>query len=537
MAFSFNLIDQPWIPCIRLGGKLDELSLRDTLTQAHTLREIRGDTPLETASLLRLLLVVLHRVFGPKDTAAWRTLWERRDLGLDMPQVNHYLDQTQIYAGFELFGGGRRFYQSRDSRAGEKSVISMALEMASGSNATLFDHHTEDAGIAFSAAQAARSLIVSQNFGFGGLSGLPEKFTDAPCAKGIIFFAEGRSVVETLILNLVRYHEDKPIPQPQNNDLPAWEMADPFESRDIPSGYLDYLTWHNRHIWLVPEDLDGKLSVRYMSWSPGLVMKVKDSDPMKQFVGDRENGYDPLCFRADRALWRDSSLLLRINDDDRPPAVVRWMSDLARRGLIGHEQSYQLRGLGMAKDRASLEFLRAESMPLPLTLLENNEAVGQLSVALELAEKAATRLRMSVFNLARLLVVPNTKEVETDDEHTLAKLGNTHDKSKDEDAKRAGKLARSWNTEERYWAALEPYFHRLITDLPNDLDKAAQAWHDELRRAARNAFDYAEQCVSGDPRAARAIAVASQQFYGRLKSLFPKQTTVQASDTSEESDA
>lgn len=65
MTISFNLIDEPWIPCIRLDGKPDELSLRAVFAQAHQLREIRGDSPLETASLHRLLLAVLHRVFGP----------------------------------------------------------------------------------------------------------------------------------------------------------------------------------------------------------------------------------------------------------------------------------------------------------------------------------------------------------------------------------------------------------------------------------------------------------------------------------------
>ena len=65
MTYSFNLIDEPWIPCLRPDGTTIALGLRETLLQAHELREIRGDTPLETAALHRLLLAILHRVFGP----------------------------------------------------------------------------------------------------------------------------------------------------------------------------------------------------------------------------------------------------------------------------------------------------------------------------------------------------------------------------------------------------------------------------------------------------------------------------------------
>ena len=75
MIYSFNLIDKPWIPCLTPDGERVELGLRDMLVQAHKLREIYGDTPLETASLHRLLLAVLHRVFGPKKPSVWKSLW------------------------------------------------------------------------------------------------------------------------------------------------------------------------------------------------------------------------------------------------------------------------------------------------------------------------------------------------------------------------------------------------------------------------------------------------------------------------------
>ena len=55
--FSFNLIDEMWIPCIRTNdGQTVILSLRQTLAESHTLYDIAGDTPLQTAALYLSLI-------------------------------------------------------------------------------------------------------------------------------------------------------------------------------------------------------------------------------------------------------------------------------------------------------------------------------------------------------------------------------------------------------------------------------------------------------------------------------------------------
>jgi hypothetical protein len=77
MAVSFNLIDEPFLPVVRLDGRTKEVGLRTALRQAHDLRELRDDSPLVTAALHRLLLAVLHRVFGPEDEDAWARLRDR----------------------------------------------------------------------------------------------------------------------------------------------------------------------------------------------------------------------------------------------------------------------------------------------------------------------------------------------------------------------------------------------------------------------------------------------------------------------------
>ena len=77
MKSFFNLLEEAWIPCIMLDGRMEPLSLRDTLVQAHTIREIYTDSPLTVAALHRLLLAVLHRVFRPMNRHVWAELWAK----------------------------------------------------------------------------------------------------------------------------------------------------------------------------------------------------------------------------------------------------------------------------------------------------------------------------------------------------------------------------------------------------------------------------------------------------------------------------
>lgn len=514
MTYSFNLIDEPWIPCLASDGSHRELGIRDVLQEAQSLGEIRGETPLETAAVHRLLLAILHRVFGPEGAAQWGKLYHNP--GFDLAGLDAYLQLSDIHHAFDLFGEQRRFYQSRDPRAGKKSVISMVIHAASGNNSTLFDHSTEYVGLELTPAQAARALLVSQMFGIGGLSGLPDKFTDGPAAKGILFFAKGSNLFETLLLNMLRYSEDEPIPTPNNDDLPAWEMADPFQpARTKPKGYLDYLTWQNRRIWLLPEKVNGHVIVRQMSWAPGLMMEADDIDPMKHYRASRTSGMQPLCFSSERALWRDSGVLFQIaSADAKPPLVVSWLDKLARRSLIDPTKRFQLVALGMAKNKASVEFLRAESLPLSLRLLADTKRIGDLSHALGDAENTAMAVRRSAFLLALLTLYPNVAEdsvnVDARVDERIVKGQNS--KSSDRDAQHAYSLAKSWDVENLFWSSLEPHFHRFIQDLPDAPDDALKRWRSEVRSAAKASFAQAISYVGEDLRAQRAAALASQTF-------------------------
>lgn len=153
MKSSFNLLDEPWVTCIRLDGTRATVGLRDALVQADALWDLGGESPIVDAATYRLLLTVLHRVFGPPDVQAWGELWKKRRR--DAATIDEYLSAWRHR--FDLFDSERPSYQAAEPRTKPKSIISLIQHVASGRNPSLFDHHTEAEGLALSPAEAARA--------------------------------------------------------------------------------------------------------------------------------------------------------------------------------------------------------------------------------------------------------------------------------------------------------------------------------------------------------------------------------------------
>jgi len=503
MNSQFNLVEDRWIPCIRRDGRPDELGLRDVLVQAQGLLEVSGESPLVVAALYRLLLAVLHRVFGPKSMGDWATLWEEGRW--DGSALEQYLRQWEEW--FDLFHPDRPFGQAAHSGAKAKSVNSLVHHVASGNAATLFDHHTDDRSVALSPAAAARFLVASQAFGIGGLSGLPEKFTDAPCAKGVLFLVQGDTLFETLALNLLRY-PDNDVMRSTPEDCPAWEMEDPFTPpRTIPLGYLDYLTWQNRRILFQPETVFGETVVRYMTWGPGLRLDEGVHDPMKHYTEDPKQGPRPLSFREGRALWRDSAVLFRLGKEGfRPPRALGWVHDLMYQGYLGENvQVERILALGMAKDRAKVEFYRSEQWPLPLVYLQREELVDALEQALEMAENVSRRLWGAARTLATFLLAPEADRPE----------------ARQPNREGLDQVMGPWNVERRYWSRLEIPFRITMERLPDDRDAVLSAWQDTLRRTAWEAFDGVTENLGVTPQALKATVRGRDQLAAGLAKALP----------------
>lgn len=507
MEPTFNLIDEPWIPCTEPDGRVVELGLRQTLARAHELRGLQGESPLVTAALYRLLLAVLHSALrGPQSRREWSELWQAG--AWDMQDLDAYLDCW--HDRFYLFHSERPFYQDARVDGKNKSITCLLPEMASGNNATLFDHHTDATGDIFTSAQAIRVLLFVQTCSVAGGSGMaPKDSSDAPWSRDIVFLFEGKNLFESLTLNMLIYSEDEPF----HNDLddcPAWEIDDPFQPiRKVPRGYLDYLTWQNRRLLLMPENLPLGSIVLEVAMDSGLRLDMeKVLDPMKHYTKHERYGPRSLRFHPDRVLWRDSAVLMEINAPDkyRPPLNFYWLSNLILHDQLNPEQIYRFMALGMIGKQARVDLYRQEHLPLPLTYFEQSDYVEALSTALELAEKTRNKLWGAVNTLGKLIVSPTAFD----------------ENGRQPDAKDVSNLTAHWGVERNFWGSLEIPFLELIEAIPKDSDSALAVWRDTLQRTAWDAFRQAERLSGTSPAALKAAVNAGGQLAGGLAKLFPK---------------
>ena len=489
---TYNLLDEPWIGAVDQDGMLQEYNLRELLIRAHELRALYDDSPLVVAALLRMILALLHRVHdGPRNRSEWQALWQAGKF--DVARLDGYFDIW--HDQFDLFGTEHPFYQATDagSDGQEKPISTLLPERATGNNATLFDHTTDASNIALSCAEAARVLIAAQSFGLAGPCNPKLKlyFTDGTAARGIIFMAEGNTLFESLVLNLIEYPSDQFISN-GTKDRPAWEMDSPYyPEREFPLGYLDYLTWQNRRILFIPQKTDKGVIIRKMALTPGLRLdaSVLGQDPMKHYRIDDKRGRISKRFSESRALWRDSATLLQFNTTDlQAPAVFAWLARLAGGGTPVLEESLSLRymALGMASNKAKVEFFRSENLPLPIEYLDNPELIDLLSAALSAAENVASELWKASGTMASVLLVPD------EDSERRANPDDVKD------------LRASMGTERRYWAMLEPHFRETMQALPREGTGAMRRWFDWLRDAAWEAFDEISDGLGNNPRALKA---------------------------------
>ena len=349
---------------------------------------------------------------------------------------------------------------------------------------------------------------MGQAFGLAGLSGVEEKFTDSPCARGVLFFVEGETLFETTVLNLTRL-EEQVSSASGTSDAPAWEMDNPFEDgRTIPLGPLDYLTWQNRRILLIPAYSLQGLEVREATLAPGLRLDSKVLNPMKSFRRDEKRGWLPRRFSEDRALWRDSVALFRLGiPDQRPPQVFDWLAELAAEGFLDPGITRSALALGMANDQAKVDFIRAEKIPVPLAYLRNNALVESLAEALQMAEAASRQLWGAARTMATILL-----------SFHAGTEGARQPLREDLDSAMG-----PWSIERRFWSHLETPFHSLIEELPRSREIALDDWRRVLVRHAWEAFDAAAEGVGSSPRALKAVVRGRDQLAAGLANALPVQ--------------
>jgi CRISPR type I-E-associated protein CasA/Cse1 len=301
----------------------------------------------------------------------------------------------------------------------------------------------------------------------------------------------------------LQYAQHKPLPI-LGEDEPTWEAEKPYKKREKPNGYLDYLTWQNRKVLLVPNENGSVGSMRIMR---GLDLGKDIEDPFKLYF-KKDDGWKFLPFTKERSLWRDSHTLLRRNDPNNvhPPKSMEWLAlILEDTSCLKSNQIYRYMALGAGvhyKD-AKIYFYRHENMPLPLSYLTDENLVSKLTEAATYTELVKSSLNRAVFTLAKNFVSPYVDEG-----------------GRQPDIEDIKKLMNHWSSETFYWSKLETPFSLFVVELPNDYKSALARWNEILQQTAKEALQSAIRMAGENTKALKAAVRAESVLRGELKKLF-----------------
>lgn len=462
---TFDLTQEPWIPVITLDFQPREVSLIELFQTWGELREIQADNPPTTLALYRFLLAFLHHVYqGPKNENHWEEI--QADNG---QKAISYLKEKQDL--FDLLHPDRPFLQDPTITPDQAGEIYQAYVLHGNNTSTVFCHEHQWSGNTLSLAAAARLVLRLHLFDVGG------RKTGSAISAGVIptmdaanVLVRGKTLQETLMLNLMQYDgKEKPCVV-TGADLPAWERQWQPANERIPAGYIDYLTYQWRRVKLFIEgDQAVKIAFHAGDRFP------KDLSPTGYECGiaysKNPKGLFTVRLNLSRSLWRDSAAFLQSSDTGSCPRIISWLADLKTEKLIDHYLNLQV--LGLTVDNAKPLGWTSEQFSAPIAYIQNKQLWQALVVALQAAED-----HQQIF-----------RSFQGSPYQALAKELNHPD---------ASSFAKSLDGESRYWATLDRAFQPFLKQLAADKtidgngtsygNQTLPAWQKTVQDAAKQAF-------------------------------------------------
>ncbi len=388
MRLHFDVLHEPCIQVERLSGETDILGIADVLRQAHLLRTIRGDTPVEEYALHRLLIAFISDLYRPRSA---------RDIGTLVKQGCFQPKDVDAYEAacraegvtFDLFDESRPFLQTPGLAGPVVEAGRLFLQIPSGNN-HVFMTHLDRIRRSFSPMECLAGLATLAPYAI--MLGRSTHYS-AVGVPPVYFLYAGGNLFETLAVSMVHaraYPDESLYAQPPV----SWRDPMPVPAGGPPPGvsYLSGLTAQPRRVRLLPQMEDGRIVVREMAFDKGYVYKqAVYQDPHALYV-QKEDELRSLKAQESRAVWRDvgamtapqNRLALRGNLKDKlpeEPAVV----PLRAYALVSRQKG---------ATRAPIAWWR-EELPLRASLLSDDRPAQVYDECLKDLETIA-RMLMNV---------------------------------------------------------------------------------------------------------------------------------------------
>lgn len=402
---QFNLVTDPWIDVLDSeSGTQKTVSLGELFRHAQDYRQLAGDMQTQDLAIMRLLLSILHTVYSrfdakgepyewleinsetlqvatPVDTFSYQSddlldTWEKlSERGEFTDIVSKYL--TEYQNKFDFFGESP-FYQvtatEYDQLVPAKKRIAtgtgtVAIKQInrqvseSGNTPAIFSPKAAEFKNQVSIPELVRWIISYQNY--TGVTDKTKIETDEKFSNsaGWLYrlnpvFAKGKSLFETLLLNLVLINDNGD--EEYHTQKPVWE----YESA------LDYV--NERKQAYAPTNL----AFLYTAWSRVLHIEWQDDqptifsaglpmfsnvncflEPMTVWKIDKSSSDDDFkpAVKSVRslgtAMWRNFSSYVRTdNEHDNAPGLVKWLDYLEDNQVIPDNQLVNLVSVALISD-------------------------------------------------------------------------------------------------------------------------------------------------------------------------------------------
>ncbi len=521
---AFNLTREPWIPVETLDGIATELSTRDTLARAHTLRGLADPSPLVMAALTRHLLAVLHRAYsGPRSMEEWCGIVSSG--AFDPSRVDAYLDSVENR--MDLFHPTHPFAQTRGLRERFADYVvpidELEVQRARwGGGRELFRHRPPSPAPQMAPGRAALALLAHHAFATGGLvrkPGEPTAATAAPLTRAGVVILRGATLFRTLISNLLEYDPENGVPIPTGGaaDACSWEQASPprelpqsSEPRRRPYGYLDLLTWVSRRVELVGEN--GLVTGFINNVGQGLADDAP-CDPMVTYRRHEKLGLLPVGIDVERSFWRAADALFETargsNVPFERPRAIDMVSSVKAHDVLGGDTMFDVEVLGLAAEKSRIDAVRVERVQTLARCFNDPDARTAVHGSLDRCREGVDALRTALFTYARAALAPAGRDPDTGDVRALVD---------------------SFNAVPAAWSALGLAFEEFLRGL-GDPERATNAFDFRARDIIKDAFRSATARPDTTARWLKARALAERSLRQKLPQRQPSEMAAQTPES------
>ena len=386
----YSVLTEPVIPVLMEDGSEKSVGIKEAFLNAHKIKDILGNNPLERYAVLRLLIAFAMDMLHPE------TGYDRADLlqkgGFDADALENYITVCEKDGPrFDLFDEEHPFLQSRyseelDSKARKPAAVILHA-LPSGNNHIFIDHRlAEEHRISF--PDAFRALCASYVFCVSGTAG-PSSVNNTPPLFAIVI---GQNLFETIVINMISVAEAGSLPYGIGEV--AWRQDKEIIPRmQVASvSLLEGMTWMPRRITLIPAE-DGQ-TIDYVYCQAGLNFQGNDlwCDPHVPRFRKKDDTFGTVKPEIGREVWRDAGTLLYDHDSKRvrQPLAIRCMANLF------DEEDFPdwipIRVAGLITNQAAYTGWCEDELSVPSVLLYNQEKADAFRDDVRLVEALQSQI-------------------------------------------------------------------------------------------------------------------------------------------------